>query len=114
MVSASRQEGLPIVILEGMASRLPIVATPVGEIPAVIQDGRTGVIVPSEDPEMLAAAIIELLRDPAKRELIGAAARHLVEGEFSAARMTTDYLIAYEVAIAAVTRGRERRVWDAK
>jgi len=114
MVSASRQEGLPIVILEGMASRLPIVATPVGEIPAVIQDGRTGVIVPSEDPEMLAAAIIELLRDPAKRELLGAAARHLVEGEFSAARMTTDYLIAYEVAIAAVTRGRERRVWDAK
>jgi glycosyltransferase involved in cell wall biosynthesis len=110
MVSASRREGLPIAILEGMASRLPLVATAVGEVPTVIQDGRTGVLVPAEDPELLAAAIIELLRDPAKRERLGSAARQLVEDEFSAERMTADYLRVYEDAIAAVAKGRERRV----
>ncbi len=50
MVSASRQEGLPIAILEGMASRLPLVATAVGEVPTVVLDGRTGVLLPPEDP----------------------------------------------------------------
>jgi glycosyltransferase involved in cell wall biosynthesis len=109
MVSASRQEGLPIAILEGMASRLPLVATAVGEVPTVIQDGRTGVLVPAEDPELLAAAILELLRDPAKRERVGSAARQLVEDDFSAERMTADYLRVYEDAIAVAAKGRERR-----
>jgi len=98
MVSASRREGLPIAILEGMASRLPLVATEVGEIPTVLQDGCTGVLVPAAEPEILAAAIIELLSDPAKRERLGSAARQLVEDEFSAERMTADYLRVYEEA----------------
>jgi glycosyltransferase involved in cell wall biosynthesis len=98
MVSASRREGLPIAILEGMASRLPMVATTVGEVPTVIQDGRTGMLVPVEEPELLAAAIIELLRNPAKREQLGSAARQLVEDDFSAERMTADYLRVYEEA----------------
>ncbi len=50
MVSASRQEGLPIAILEGMASRLPLVATAVGEVPTVVLDGRTGVLLPPRGP----------------------------------------------------------------
>ena len=109
MVSASRIEGLPIAILEGMASRLPLVATAVGEVPTVIQDGRTGVLVPAKDPELLAAAVIELLRNPAKREQLGSAARQLVEDEFSADRMTADYLCLYEDAIAVTAKARERR-----
>lgn len=109
MVSASRQEGLPIAILEGMASRLPLVATAVGEVPTVIQDGRTGVLVPAEDPKLLAAAIIELLRDPAKRAQLASAARQLVEAEFSAERMTADYLRVYEEAIAVAAKNRECR-----
>jgi len=110
MVSASRQEGLPIAILEGMASRLALVATAVGEVPAVILDGRTGVLVPAEAPELLAEAIIELLRDPAKRERLGSAARQLVEDKFSAERMTADYLRVYEEAIAAEARAIESRI----
>jgi glycosyltransferase involved in cell wall biosynthesis len=110
MVSASRREGLPIVLLEGMASRLPLVATAVDQVPTVIQNGRTGVLVPAEDPELLAAAIIELLGDPAERERLGSAARQLVEDEFSAERMTTDYLRVYEDAIALMAKGRERRI----
>ena len=54
MVSSSRSEGLPIAILEGMASRLPLVATPVGAVPTVVLDGRTGVLVLPESPELLA------------------------------------------------------------
>jgi glycosyltransferase involved in cell wall biosynthesis len=109
MVSSSRLEGLPIAILEGMASRLPMVATAVGEVPAVVRNGRTGVVVPVEDPELLAEAIVELLRDPAKRERYGAEARKLVRDEYSAERMTADYLRVYEEAIAAAN-GSVRQV----
>jgi glycosyltransferase involved in cell wall biosynthesis len=105
MVSASRQEGLPMAILEGMASGLPLVATAVGEVPTVVQDGCTGLLVPAENVERLAASILELLRDSAKRARFGAAARQLIEDEYSAERMTADYLRVYEEAIAAVKRG---------
>ncbi len=110
MVSASRQEGLPIAILEGMASSLPLVAAGVGEVPTVVMDGRTGVLVPAEDPDSLAAKIVELLRDRAMREGLGAAARRRVEEEYSAARMTNDYLCVYAEAIEVVKKGRERRM----
>jgi glycosyltransferase involved in cell wall biosynthesis len=106
MVSASRREGLPIAILEGMASRLPLVATAVGEVPTVIRDGCTGLLVPAEDPELLATAIIELLLDPAKRKQLGSAARQLVEDDFSAERMTADYLRVYEEAAATKAKSR--------
>jgi glycosyltransferase involved in cell wall biosynthesis len=98
MVSASRKEGLPMAILEGMASRLPLVATAVGEVPTVVLDGRTGVLLPPEDPATLASAIIKLLQDSAERGRLGAAARKLIEDEFSADRMTADYLRVYEEA----------------
>jgi glycosyltransferase involved in cell wall biosynthesis len=104
MVSSSRQEGLPMAILEGMASSLPLVASAVGEVPTVVADGVTGLLVPAEDVERLAAGIVELLRDRAKRERFGAAARKLIEDEYSAERMTADYLRVYDEAIAAVKR----------
>ncbi len=98
MVSSSRQEGLPMAILEGMASRLPLVATAVGDVPTLVLDGRTGVLVPAENVELLATGIVELLRDSTKRERLGAAARQHIEEEFSAERMTADYLRVYEEA----------------
>jgi glycosyltransferase involved in cell wall biosynthesis len=98
MVSASREEGLPMAILEGMASRLPVVATAVGEVPTIVLDGRTGILVPPKSPELLAAAIMTLLRNPDEQKRFGAAARKLVEDEFSAGRMTNDYLRVYEEA----------------
>jgi glycosyltransferase involved in cell wall biosynthesis len=100
LVSSSRLEGLPMTILEGMASRLPLIATPVGDVPTVVLDGRTGILVPSENAEALSARIVDLLRHPEERERLGAAARKLIEDEFSATRMTTDYLFVYENATA--------------
>jgi glycosyltransferase involved in cell wall biosynthesis len=110
MVSSSRQEGLPMAILEGMASSLPLVATAVGEVPTVVLDGRTGVLVPAEDLDSLTAGILKLLRDPALRKRLGAAARQRVEEEYSSARMTADYLGVYAEAIEAVKKGREHRI----
>jgi glycosyltransferase involved in cell wall biosynthesis len=99
MVSASRQEGLPIAILEGMASSLPLVATAVGEVPTVVRDGVTGLVVQPDDPAALAAAIAQLLRDQDLRRQFGAAGRALIESEYSSERMTADYLRIYEEAI---------------
>ena len=104
MVSASRKEGLPIALLEGMASGLPLVATSAGEIPAIVQHGMTGLLVPAEDADLLASAITELLQDPDRRRQFGAAGRQRIETEFSAQRMTADYLRAYQ----AVLRGKTK------
>ncbi len=105
MVSSSRQEGLPMAILEGMASSLPLIATRVGDVPTVVLDGQTGVVVPPENAALLASAIVSLLRNPAQRKRLGAAARKLIEDEFSAERMTADYLRVYA---KAASRGTTR------
>lgn len=104
MVSASRQEGLPIALLEGMASGLPVVVTAVGQVPEVIDNDSVGRIVPPGDASALAAAIKDLLRDAALRRRIGAAGRDRIAAEFSADRMAADYLRVYQMAQQEPTR----------
>lgn len=70
---ASRQEGLPIALLEALAAGLPAAVTAVGGVPGVITDGVEGRLVPPRDPESLAAAIGGLL-DPDVHQRTGAAA----------------------------------------
>lgn len=104
MVSSSRQEGLPIALLEGMASSRPIVATSVGEVPSLIQNNVTGILIPPNDPDVLADAIAGLIDDSSRRKFLGARARRLVEAEFSAARMAIDYLKVYEAVTQTAPR----------
>jgi glycosyltransferase involved in cell wall biosynthesis len=72
-LSTSDYEGFGLAIVEAMASGLPVVATRVGGVVDPIQDGRTGCLCPSGDRAALAAATIELLRDPARRRQLGEA-----------------------------------------
>lgn len=101
MVSSSRQEGLPMAILEGMASGLPLVATAVGDVPTVVADGRTGILVPTENVDLLAAGILKLLQNSDLRASYGIAAKKLIEEKFSAERMAVNYLRVYTDAAAS-------------
>ncbi|WP_309570547.1 glycosyltransferase [Deinococcus sp.] len=80
---SSAWEGMPMVLLEASAARLPVVATDVGSIRDVVQDGRSGYLVPPGDPPALATAALALLSTPdtTRREL-GAQGRRHVERTF--------------------------------
>ena len=73
-VLASLVEGLPIALLEAMAIGLPVVATAVGGTPTAVTDGVEGRLVPSGQPDALAAAIGEVASEPERRASMGAAA----------------------------------------
>jgi glycosyltransferase involved in cell wall biosynthesis len=74
------------VILEAMAMRLPVVATPVGAIPELVIPGETGLLIPPNSPEALIEAIRELGKDPERRLAMGNAGRQRVEQFFDGAR----------------------------
>lgn len=82
-VLASLWEGMPGVILEAMAARLPVVATSVGGIPEVVVHGQTGYLVPPTDPQALAAALTRLLEDKRLRLEMGRAGHRRVRSHFS-------------------------------
>ena len=71
----SHQEGFPLVVVEAMASGLPVVSTRVGAIPDVVRDGVDGFLVAARDAEALEARLRELAEDPALRERMGQAGR---------------------------------------
>lgn len=75
----SHSEGLPNVVLEAMAAGLPVVATAVGGVTELVEDGVTGLLVDPADPPALAQAIRTLVDDPERRAQMGAAARRRAE-----------------------------------
>ena len=79
------RDGLPNVLMEAQVLGIPCIATPVSAIPELIEDGRTGVLVPPRDPAALADAILALARDPAGRAHIAAAGRARTLADFAAA-----------------------------
>jgi glycosyltransferase involved in cell wall biosynthesis len=75
LVLPSLAENLPMVIVEAFARGIPVISTPVGAIPEVIENGRNGILVPVGDEGKLAEALEGLIEDPASRERLGQAAR---------------------------------------
>ena len=93
-VLPSKAEGLPNAVLEYLAAGLPTVASRVGGNAEIVQDCKTGLLVPPEDPPALAEALLRLLRDPGFAANLGNNGREYVTSQFSFRRMieNTDQL----------------------
>lgn len=83
----SRNEGSPVSLIEAMAAARPVVATRVGGVPDLVEDGLTGRLVSPDDPAALAEAMLDLLRDAGRRCALGGAARQRVVPAFAAERL---------------------------
>jgi glycosyltransferase involved in cell wall biosynthesis len=90
----SRHEGLGSTLLDAMSFGLPVVATRVGGIPDIVEDGVNGLLVPAGDPPALAEALGRLRRDPGLRERLSAASR-ATAARYGAAQMAERYLALY-------------------
>lgn len=95
-VLASRLEGLGTAILEALAMGLPVVASRVGGIPDSVKDGKTGVLVPPEDPDALAAAMIDLMENPERRAALGRHAAEFVRTAFTQEQLQQRTLDLYQ------------------
>jgi len=82
-VRPSTLEGMPLTILEAMASKLPVLATPVGGTPELLRDGVNGYLIPVGNHVALANSIVRLLDDPLLAEKMGQRGRELVEASYT-------------------------------
>lgn len=94
-VLSSDREGLPIAVLEAMAAARPVVATAVGDLPSIVRDGETGRLVPSLDPQALAAALADVLSNPDQAAAMGETGRRLVEEHYGVKKMIAEHEALY-------------------
>lgn len=94
-VLPSLSEATPVTILEAMATGLPVVASRVGGVPQLVQEGQTGMLVPPTDAQALADALAAYVLDPSLRSRHGAAGRAFVEQRFSVDAMVAGYDALY-------------------
>jgi sugar transferase (PEP-CTERM/EpsH1 system associated) len=95
-VLPSLAEGISNTVLEAMASGLPVVATAVGGNPELIAAGRTGLLVPADDVDAMAQALLRLAADPAAAQAMGREGRAEVERRFSLETMVAAYRRVYD------------------
>ncbi len=98
-VLPSLAEGVPLALLEAMLAGRPVVATSVGEVPIVLDGGRAGLLVHSEDAPALATALSSLLSDPALARRVSAAALQRATERYTLDAMMEGYLGLYAKAL---------------
>ena len=104
---SSDYEGTPLVVYESIANGTPVVATDVGGLRDIVEDGRSARLVPRRDPTALAEATIELLRSRALREQLAQEAAHNAE-QFSIENVARRFAALYEQLIAEARNGSVR------
>lgn len=102
----SFSEGTPNVVLEAMAMGCPVIATSVGDVPYVIEDGKNGLLVHSGDTDALAKAVIYLLENKAYADTLAAAGQATVQRRFGCERM------AREIESIYTEKSQVRRQWE--
>jgi glycosyltransferase involved in cell wall biosynthesis len=102
----SRSEGMPLSVLEAWAAGLAVVASRVGGLPDLIEDGRTGLLFSLGDEQGLTTALRVLLADRERAGRMGEAGRACVRARYSLERMATDYETHYRDLLGAAHEGR--------
>jgi N-acetyl-alpha-D-glucosaminyl L-malate synthase BshA len=97
----SQTESAPLTLLEGMSSGLPVVATSVGGIPEIVEDGVNGFLVEAKCPEEIAEKILELNSDGDLRRRLGEAARATVLERYTAEKVVGQYLDIYDKVLTS-------------
>jgi len=100
----SRREGMPVAVLEAMASGLPIVSTPVGGVPELVKEGKNGFLVSVGDTAAAETRIRQLVADPGLRESLGKESRRLAVQHYSDSRMFEEQLRVYNRCLHALER----------
>jgi glycosyltransferase involved in cell wall biosynthesis len=99
LVLTSDREGVPNVVLEAMASGLPVVATNVGGVPQIVRQNETGYVLDPENEDGMTASLLKLIHDPSLRIRMGARAREYVEKNHSTNRLPEFLTDIYEAAL---------------
>jgi sugar transferase (PEP-CTERM/EpsH1 system associated) len=111
-VLSSIAEGMPVTLMEAMASGLPVVATDVGGVSSVVDDGVTGTLVPARDPRALANALESYVADESLRRGHGAAGHARAVDHFSLNVMVASYVALYEALLGGKTDVTPSQAWS--
>ena len=95
----SKLEGMPLVLLEAMSCKLPVITTPAGGIPELVRPGKDGVVTKGFGQEEYAQAVIDLLESDQHRERVAEGGRKRVEESFSAEKIVSKYEKVFEQVI---------------
>jgi glycosyltransferase involved in cell wall biosynthesis len=101
LLMPSLHEGLPYTLLEAMAFGTPVIASRVGGLAEIVQDGTTGLLVAPGDASDLADALRRLIADPSLRKRLGDAAQHVQRVKYTLEAMADSYIDVYRKVLAA-------------
>jgi glycosyltransferase involved in cell wall biosynthesis len=108
-VLPSEREALPVAVLEAMAAGLPVVATRVGGLPEVVDDGATGFLVPPGDVDALQSVLAKLAGDPALAARLGASGQAHVQAHFTVQQMVRQVERLYDQLVQRKIRAQRVR-----